>query len=67
MSKKMQAQAKSGKDMSDDEEPDMPNFTPEIAMLKEKELGAKPADEDMELDEDVDDQGNIDLNDDMPS
>lgn len=55
-------------EMSDDSEPDMPNFTPELAKLKEKEMGKKkPKDEDMELDDDVDDQENNDMDDDNPS
>lgn len=52
-------------EMSDDSEPDMPIFTPELAKLKKKEMGEE--DEDMELDDDVDDVGNKAMNDDLPS
>ena len=52
-------------EMSDDSgERDMPNFTAEIAALKDKAMGA---DEDMNLEDDVDDAGNNGMDDDHPS
>jgi hypothetical protein len=51
---------------SSDSEIDMPIFTPELAKLKEKEMGEQ--DVDMNADEDVDNQGGVaDMNDDFPS
>jgi hypothetical protein len=44
----------------------MPIFTPELAKLKDKEMGAQ--DVDMNLEEDVDNQGGeADMNEDFPS
>jgi hypothetical protein len=43
----------------------MPIFTPELAKLKEKEMGGQDAD--MDLEDDIDNQGGADMNDDFPS
>ncbi len=43
----------------------MPIFTPELAKLKEKEMGGQ--DVEMDLEDDIDNQGGADMNDDFPS
>ena len=60
MSKKLQSKTaqkgeKKEDEMSDDSEPDMPNFTPELSKLKQQEMGQKADDQGMDLDDDIDD------------
>ena len=59
------AEIKPENEQSSDSEIDMPIFTPEIAKLKQKEMGEQ--DVDMNLEEDIDNQGGADMNDDFPS